>query len=177
MLIGAFAGSACAIITKIAYLALPPFRTSFTALTNLRHLAYLLAWSVQLAIAASLLAAFLFLVLRIVGRSSIVATILLTLALTLMLVANGDAPSQIACDVVVATVMVSVFRRYGLLALAALLLCDNFGTLAPMTLDHSALYFGRSLFAMGLAAAIVAYAFWISVAAQPLFGVPLLEEE
>jgi hypothetical protein len=54
--------------------------------------------------------------------------------------------------------------------------CRRF-LLDPMTLERSALYFGRSLFAMGLAATIAAYAFWISVAAQPLFGVPLLDEE
>jgi serine/threonine protein kinase len=177
VLIGAFAGSACAIASKIAYLVLPPFRTSFTALTDLRHLAFLLAESLQMAIAVSLLGAFLFLVLRIVCRSSIAATILLIPALTVLMTANGDAPIEIACDVVVAAIIVLVFRRYGLLAIAALLLFVNFETLAPMTLDNSVWYFGRSLFVIVLAFAIAGYAFWTSLAAQPLFGVALLEEE
>jgi serine/threonine-protein kinase len=183
-LIGAAAGCFCAIVVKLAVLApawfglkpLGPMRTSFTALTELRHLGYLLLWSVQLAVGLALLAAFLFLILRIVVRSSIAATILLVPILLAMLSVRGASPSEIVANSVAAVVMVLVFRRYGLLALAVLLLLMNFGTLIPFTLDNSVWYFGRSFFVIALTSVFAAYAFWISLAAQPMFGLVLEED-
>jgi serine/threonine protein kinase len=183
-LIGAAAGCVCAIVNKLAIPApawfgfppLEPFRTSFTALTELRHLGYLLLWSVQIAIGLALITAFLFLILRIVVRSSIAATSLLVPILVALMSANGAAPSNLAANFIAAVIVVLIFRRYGLFALTVLLLFGNFGTLVPFTLDNSVWYFGRSFFVIAMMSAVAAYAFWMSLAAQPMFGLVLEED-
>ena len=177
ILIGALAGTVCAIVQKLPYLNDAPLRTSFTALTELRHLAFLLAGDIRNAIAMALLIAFLFLVLRIVFRSSVVATVLLVPVLVLMMSVNGVAPKEIIAAFVGAAIMATVFRSYGLLAIAALMLFVNIGTNIPLTLDTSTWYFGRSFFVLALMCVLAAYAFWASLATQPLFGIALLEEE
>ena len=178
-LIGAVAGCAAGIVSKLPALVpiVGPMRTSFSALTELRHLTYLLLWSVQLAIAIALLTASVFLLLRIVTRSSIAALLLLVPVQVAMMAANGMQPLQIASDLIVAIMIVAIFRRYGLFALAMFMLFVNIGTLAPLTLDTSVWYFGRALFTIVLMCAIAAAGFWISLAAQPAFGMALLEEE
>jgi hypothetical protein len=57
-----------------------------------------------------------------------------------------------------------------------LLLFMNIGTLAPLTLDTSTWYFGRSFFVIALSGVFAAYAFWISLAQQPMFGLVLEED-
>src|SRR5262249_53597849 len=137
----------------------------------------LLLWSVQLAIGISLTTAFLFLLLRIVTRSTLAALLLLVPIETAMMAVNGTAPVQLIAHGIVAILMVWTFRRYGLLALALFMLFPTFATLAPLTLDTSVWYFGRSLFVIVLMSALAAGAFWISLASQPAFGMALLEEE
>jgi serine/threonine-protein kinase len=178
-LIGTLVGSAAGVIAK-----LPSFlpqvgllRTSFSALTELRHLTYLLLWSVQLAIGIALLSAFLFLLLRIVTRSSIAAVVLLVIVEVAMMSVNGAGLARLIANTIVAILLVMTFRRYGLFALTVFMLSVNFATLAPVTLDTSVWYFGRSLFTIALMCAVAAVAFWISLASQPAFGMALLEEE
>ena len=69
------------------------------------------------------------------------------------------------------------FRRYGLLSLAVYFTFDTIMESAPLTLDASVWYFGRSFFLIAVMSLIASYAFWISLAAQPAFGVALLEED
>src|SRR5207245_5320331 len=45
VLIGTVVGTACAIVSKAPYFILPPFRTSFTALPDLRHLLSMVLYS------------------------------------------------------------------------------------------------------------------------------------
>src|ERR1700720_3975586 len=96
-LIGVVAGAAAGILTKLPALmpAVGLTRTSFSALTELRHLTYLLLWSLQLSVAIALLTGFLFLLLRIVTRSSIAALLLLVAVETMMMAVNGSHPLQI----------------------------------------------------------------------------------
>jgi eukaryotic-like serine/threonine-protein kinase len=183
-LVGALAGCACAILFKLPILALAwfgrpplsPIRTYFTALTQLRHVAYLFGNILQVSVGLALLSAFVFLLFRIVFRNPIVATVLLTASLIVILAGDGDAPIQIAFDCVIAVVMVLLFRRYGLLSLAALFAFMYILANAPITLDTSVWYFGRSFFIMALMSAVAVYAFWISLAAQPMFGLVLEED-
>ena len=183
-LIGVLAGCLCAVIIKLAVLApawfgfpqLEPIRTSFTALTELRHLGYLLLWAVQLAVGMALMTAFLFLILRIVLRSSIAATILLIPSAVVMMSVSGASSAELVADFLAAVIVVFVFRRYGLFAATVLLLFMNIGRLAPLTLDTSTWYFGRSFFVIALSSVFAAYAFWISLAQQPMFGLVLEED-
>ena len=176
VLVGAVAGAACGIVVKLPYFVVP-LRTSFTALSATRHFAYLILYALQLALGVSLLTAVLFLILRIVSRSTLAATMLLVLAQVGLMSQNGTAPRDLAASLVIAIVIVVVFRRYGLLALVSLMLFLNWGTLVPATLDTSTWYFERVLAGILIAIAIAAYAFRLSLASQPLFGLALLEEE
>jgi hypothetical protein len=184
-LIGALIGCTCAIMVKLAIIAPPwlglpapsPIRTYFTALTELRHVGFMLLNLLQVAISLALLAAFLFLLFRIMSRSSSAATVLLIVTLSAVGAVSSPTPVQIVVQCLVSTVMVLTFRRYGLLSLAALLTFSFIMSTAPLTLDTSVWYFGRSFFVMGLMTAVAAYAFWVSLADQPIFGLALLEEE
>ena len=176
VLIGAVVGTVCAIVSKAPYFAVP-YRTSFTALTETRHLIYLLLYSLQLSIGGGLLTAFLFLVLRIVTRHTLAATILLVPAEMAVMSFIDTRWSVIVSTFIVATILVLLFRRYGLLALMSMTLFLNFGLLVPATLDTSVWYFGRFLVEIGIAIAIAAYAFKVSLASQAAFGLALLEEE
>jgi len=137
----------------------------------------MVGYATQLTVGVSLVTAFLFLLLRIISRSTTAATILLFLVEVALMSVNDDSPLAIGSSVIVAVILVMLFRGYGLLALAAMMLFLNLGELVPFTLDASVWYFGRSLIVIVMAAALAAYAFWVSLAAQPAFGMALLEEE
>jgi len=182
VLIGAAAGCACVVSMKLAIVApswfgQPPFqaiRTYFTALTELRHVGFLVLNNLQPAILGSLSVAFLYLLFHILTRNAIAATILLAVVVTVFEAAAGP-PLPIAAAISI--VLVLLFRRYGLLALTATWAFINIVVAAPMTLDTSVWYFGRSFFLMALLIAVAGYAFWVSLAAQPIFNLALLEED
>jgi len=119
----------------------------------------------------------LFLIFKIIVRSTIAATILLVFAEIGMMSENFIAPWTLVWAAAIAIIGVAFFRRFGLLAFLSLMLFNNLGILPPTTLDTSVWYFGRSLFTMAVAIAIAGYAFRVSLATQPLFGAALLEEE
>lgn len=183
VLIGAASGCLCTLVVKVSIVAPtwfgrppePPIRTFFTALTELRHVGYLVLWSLQLAIGVAIVTAFVFLLFHIVTRSAIVATVLL--GVVMLTVSPGRTMTQQAASVLVAIVAVVIFRRYGLLSFAALLSFMIWLANAPMTLDTTVWYFGRSFVLMAFLTAIAGYAFWVSLAAQPIFSMELLEEE
>src|SRR5581483_4220859 len=123
ILIGAAAGSFCGIVGKLPNWFVP-YRTSFTALTSLRHVVYLVLYSVELAAGTSLLTAFLFLMFRVAGRSTAVATLLLIVAEMGLMAELGFSPGRLGAALVMAVVLTAMLRIYGLLALASLMLCN-----------------------------------------------------
>jgi hypothetical protein len=182
MLIGAAAGCACVVSMKLVIVAptwfgQPPFeaiRTYFTALTELRHVGFLVLNNLQPSILGSLGAAFLYLLFHILTRNAIAATILLAAVMTVF---EATAGPPLPMAAVIAIVLVLLFRRYGLLAMTSMWAFTNIVVAAPMTLDTSVWYFGRSFFIMALLIAIAGYACWVSMAAQPIFNLALLEED
>jgi serine/threonine-protein kinase len=183
ILIGAAAGCASAVIANGSMLVpswfgapLPvPIRTYFTALTELRHLGYLVLNSLQFAILAALGGAFVFLLVHLITRSLTAASIAIG-AFALLPSAGYGLPRMIGA-VLIAIVTVTVFRRFGVLATTAQLVFVVIVSNAPLTLDSSAWYFGRSLFMMMLLIATAGYAFWISLATPPGWVVAALDEE
>jgi hypothetical protein len=77
---------------------------------------------------------------------------------------------------VMAAVILSVLLRFGLLA--AIVMGTVFGwlTAAPLTLDASSWYAGRSFLVLGACAAVAIYGFIVSLGRQPVFGTPLFDE-
>jgi hypothetical protein len=182
ILIGAAAGTVCVVIGKLSIVAptwfgqqpLPPIRTYFTALTQLRHVGFLVLNNLQLAILMSVGAAFMFLLLHIIVRNPLAATVVLAVFMTST---NTSVGYPIWVSAVYSVVAVLVFRFYGLLGLSAMTMFMFLVANAPMTVDGSVWYFGRSLFLMALAFAVAAYAFWVSLAAQPVLNLAMLEED
>src|SRR5688500_2071705 len=183
VLIGAMAGCVCTLLVKVSFVAptwfgappLPPIRTYFTALTELRHVGFLVLTSLRMAIGLAIMCAFLFLLFHIVTRSAIVASVLL--GAVMMTFTPGGGTPQLVAAVLVGVVTAVIFRRYGLLAFASLITFMLWLAGSPMTLDTTVWYFGRSFVLMASMAAIAGYAFWVSLAAQPIFNLALLEEE
>jgi hypothetical protein len=185
ILIGAIAGVTVAVTDNLAlfvpsWLGLPA--------SNLQRTTFDFAWmngwasacadlvSLSGVFSRTLMPAVLFLVFRIVFRSSSVATVLLTLYIFAQ-VSAGDARILLPADALSAIVTVFVFRRFGLLALLAMF---YFGALihrAPITFDSSVWYFGHSLLVLALMMGIAVYAFAISLAAKPIFPLALAEED
>ncbi len=180
VLTGAVAGTAAAVMATLTFIApgwfgAPelPSRGYFTALSELRHLGFLLLFSVQQAVTMALGGAFLFLLFHFVTRSAAVATLLLVVVSGL---ASPGAPYRVTAFVV-GTFLAIVFRRYGVLALASTITFFLILISTPLTLDPSIWYFGRSFFVIALMIAIAAYAFFLSLADQPLVKLELLEED
>jgi hypothetical protein len=183
LLVGAAAGCASAVLSKVA-IAAPswfgapppvPVRTYFTALTELRHVGFLVLNCLMMAVGISMLLAFLFLFFHIVTRRAAAATILLGFMGFVVSAAAGM--TQMIAAVAVAIGIVVVFRHWGLLALVSMQAFENVMANAPVTFDTSVWYFGRSFFLMALLAGAAAWAFWVSLAAQPVLQLALLEEE
>jgi predicted Ser/Thr protein kinase len=184
VLIGAVTGTAAAVIVKLTFIApawfggpawFPalPGRAFFTTLGDLRHLGFLMLSGLQQAVMIALGGAFLFLLFHFVTRSAAVATLLLIVVCGL---ASPGAPHRVTAFVV-SLFVVFVFRRNGVLALASTFTFFFVFVSAPVTLDPSIWYFGRSFFTMALMIAVAGYAFFLSLAAQPLFKLAMLEED
>ena len=184
ILIGSVAGAAWAALEKVAIVApgwlglplLEPVRTYFTALTEIRHVGYLVFNLLHFAIFSALIAAFVFLLVHIVTRSGVAALGLLT-AFLVATTGNFSSPWQAAAGVIGAIAVVIVFRSFGLLAMAAVFVTNLIIGNAPMTLDTTVWYFGRSLFLMALMVGLAAWACWVALAAQPVLRLALLEED
>jgi serine/threonine-protein kinase len=122
----------------------------------------------------------LFLLLRILLRKQSAAAVVYALilgvfgamkwgpiggeAVSVSLMAFGAALSLVS-----AVVLLTLLMRFGVLSLAACFLVANLMANFPVTLDTTAHYFPTSVFALLVAGALAAYAFYTSLAGQALF--------
>jgi hypothetical protein len=75
-----------------------------------------------------------------------------------------------------AAVLVFVVLRFGLLSVAVFRFVAPLLQFAPITLDFSRWYAGRSLFALLVFAGIAVYAFRAALGRQPVFGTVAVED-
>lgn len=78
--------------------------------------------------------------------------------------------------VVIAVIIMFVAVRFGLIALLTVHFMTGVMHAAPLTLDTSAWYFGRSAMVLVVLVALAAYGFHTALGQKPVFGTPLLEE-
>lgn len=71
----------------------------------------------------------------------------------------------------------AVLVRFGLVALASTLLVEKVFGFAPITLDSSAWYFGRSLVTLALLGALALYAFWTALGRHKAVSLEFLDDE
>ncbi|HSK72603.1 MAG TPA: serine/threonine-protein kinase [Pyrinomonadaceae bacterium] len=79
------------------------------------------------------------------------------------------------------TILVSIFlylaiSRFGLLCVISYFLFFNLNYLLPITFDTSSFFFPSTIAAFALTFALAVYAFYISIAGQPIFGQGILRE-
>ncbi len=73
-------------------------------------------------------------------------------------------------------ILLYILLRWGLLAALAMGLVLGGLSAAPLTLDASSWYAGRSYFVLAACAALAIYGFVVSLGGKPMFGKPLFEE-
>jgi serine/threonine-protein kinase len=106
---------------------------------------------------------FLIFLLRILLRKEWLAAVAFTLLFTLLAAGSGSPPAEIVFTAVVYGSFSFVTVRFGLLALASLVLVD--GTLGdiPATFDTSAWFYPYFVSAILAVSALIVWAFWQSV--------------
>jgi serine/threonine-protein kinase len=126
---------------------------------------------VGLGIFQALFGLFLLLVLRMVLRRDWIATIALAAMAALTLLGQSQwSALGAALAIASASLMVTVLRRLGLLALTALTIVADMLATTPFTLDAAAWYAPVGFTALAMVAAIGGWGFYAALAGQPLFG-------
>jgi serine/threonine-protein kinase len=183
ILIGACGGG----LTMIAFTIGPaiaswtgkPFGLITTPGTELvgSHFFQRLASQVTSAFFLSLIMSFLFLLLVVVLRRERLAlgAVAVVVALFGTLVAGGTISTLIS-GVVSALILILLLYRYGLLSLCAAVFIAHLWVFYPITTELRAWYATDFLIGAALCVALAAYACYISMAGQPIFGGKLLED-
>ncbi|MEP6995218.1 MAG: hypothetical protein ABI968_11900, partial [Acidobacteriota bacterium] len=113
---------------------------------------------------------------RVVLRKRWLAVGVAGLVLGLMHLSGENYAVELPAAFVLAALMIFVATRFGILALAANALAGFLLTEAPLTLDFSRWYAGRSLLVVLLVAGIAFYGFWTSLGGKSPFGAASLDE-
>src|SRR5262249_52387756 len=124
---------------------------------------------------------FIFVVSRAIFRRHWVA-VALTYIMFVISLAPSFFPSGAPIALVVAAsglgvaMILYILLRWGLLAALAMGWVYGVLAVAPLTLDTSSWYAGRSYFVLAACGALAIYGFVISIGGKPMFGRPLFEE-
>jgi hypothetical protein len=110
-------------------------------------------------------------------RRAWLARLLLFLVFLAVAVAPGKDPlAPSVKGALLAAIIISVLVRFGLLSAATLLFTFVVLSEAPLTLDWSVWYAGRSLAVLAFFTVLLLFAFHTSLGGKPLFGRALLED-
>ena len=124
-----------------------------------------LGYSLVMGVTGGLMAATTLLALHVLTRNLWLSVFLCFLTSSVFFAANASGPSwyRFAYAGNFVAVALTLFSRFGLLALS--MCAVPFFTLrtAPVTLDTNAWYFGRSGFALLMRAALALYGFFVSL--------------
>jgi len=111
---------------------------------------------------------FLFFVLRVLLRRDWLAAVVYTLIFTATSLGRPNPAVTLPIIAIWVGLELLVLLRFGLLALIATAMTENFLGSSPLTLDASRWYFGYSLVVLLLVAALAAWAFRTTLAGRPL---------
>jgi serine/threonine-protein kinase len=124
----------------------------------------------------SLLFLFALFLLRALLRKEWVAAVLFVLLLTILGAGGNHAPVVLITGLILNGMLAFLLIRFGLLAIVASFLFQDFSMRLPLTTQMSSWYAGISLAGILLMAAITFYAFYTSLGGRPVFGGAVLEE-
>jgi serine/threonine-protein kinase len=129
-----------------------------------------------LSIVEALAAMALLILSRIVLRRGWLALGATVLVLTVLGLSGENIAVEAPMSLILATLIVFIATRLGLLALVLRQFAYRLLTLFPLTLDFSRWYAGRSLVVLIVLAGLALYAFRTSLGGKPVFGGVALEE-
>jgi serine/threonine-protein kinase len=118
----------------------------------------------------------LFLLLNLILRKKWLAAVALGLVNIVVSLSGENFSIEVPFAFLEAAVLVFVVLRFGLLSLAVLQFVSPLLQAAPITVDFSQWYAGRSVVALSLFVGIALYAFRISLGRRPILGAVALEE-
>jgi serine/threonine-protein kinase len=146
----------------------------FSNLLGLRFVLGNLASSLVIPVIAALCVIFLLTLLRALLRRDWLAAAVVVLIFTLQSALWDHSLLNLVGSLVFASLLIFVFIRFGLLAIAVALFLPI--TSLPLTTNFSTWYAGTTLFAMGFVLALAAFAFRTSLGGKKVFEGKLLED-
>jgi serine/threonine-protein kinase len=183
LLVGAVAGIGVTLLEEFANLApgwlgMTPSRPLvfyLTPLSEMRHLFFAVLNTAFASLLNATGAMCLLLLLRVVLRREWLAGLLFVAVVAVLLLSQGDnLPVQGFFAALSGFAFLALLTRSGLLAVAVVPFYELVVT-APVTLDLSRWYAGRSAFVLFVLAAVAVYGFYTSLGGKPLFGSALDE--
>jgi serine/threonine-protein kinase len=151
--------------------SLSPFINWTSPLASIRHLVFLsLTQLVAMGIETPLFFAVMLVLLSLLFRKRLYALAFVWVLVAVFINGPGTEPIRIAVGAAMATIVVFVLSRWGLLALAVTVYVDMILASAPITLDPGSWYFGRSAVVLLAFAAIATYGAYVSLAGKPIFA-------
>jgi Protein kinase domain len=118
----------------------------------------------------------LFLLLNLILRKKWLAAVALGLVTFVVSLSGENFLIEVPFGFLEAAVLVFVVLRFGLLSLAVLQFVSPVLQAAPITIDFSQWYAGRSLFALLVLVGIALYGFRVALGSRPVFGTVALED-
>ncbi len=142
-----------------------PLNTVGSILADLRNVGYFAGFALIAGIMGALMAAIWLLALHVVTRSLRLSFFIYFCATAVVFFGDATGPfwSRAAYAVICVAAALAVLYRFGLLAMSFMAVPWTFLRAVPVTLDASAWYFGRSLFALLLIVALALCGFFISL--------------
>jgi serine/threonine-protein kinase len=143
---------------------LRPLNPTLEAFRDARHVLALACYVQAQAISASLVALFLVVLFRETFRRQWIANIVWVLfTAPVLLVAGDNLPMELIFAAVFSAFGLYVFMRVGFLSFLVMLTVYYVLTHFPITLDWSAWYMDRALFALALVAALAVYGWYTAL--------------
>ena len=153
--------------------AIPWFDFPATQLLGIRSFAFGITQQIFACLFQSFILLFFLLLMYIIVRRERIAAIAVWLIGTVALSLTHETSFGIPFSCVAAFLVVWVLYRYGLLALISAIYFLHLHIFYPVTSDFSAWYAADFVLALIIALALVVFAFYTSLAGQPLFRATL----
>jgi len=142
-----------------------PLNAVGSSLAGIRHCGFFLSMAIAQAVVGSLMGVTILITLFIVTRSAVVSASVYAIICSVVLASDAAGPWWLgeAYGLILMAVVMVIWFRFGLLVITVTTVPMIFVRAVPITLDSSAWYFGRSLFALAVITAMALYGFVISL--------------
>jgi len=140
-----------------------------SSLVDLRQVAVYILVAIDAAVLVGFMAATILLALHVATHNLRLSVLIYFLACTVVFIGDAKGPlwSRAVFAALVVAAALTILFRFGLLALSTCAVPLIFLRTMPVTLDTTAWYFGRSLFALLFIAAVAVYGFVVSLGGKP----------